>query len=138
MALRFSVFKVTVSQLNLDDLRPIADDKGFRDALLDIKKRGQRRRIPISLFGEIVGECDYFHALVKAGFTVVEAIRLNEASHKSEIDKAIKVSAKVPISTQSDVGEVKDALMMLKLGIDPPAAAYVYLKPFIEYLRYAT
>lgn len=139
MLFRFSVFRSSVSQLIFDDMPLIpASDPELRRVRRAVEKHGQYHRIPVSIFGEVVGEFCLFQALIKSGFKTVEVIRLSDVPVKSEIDKAVKVSRKIPIRTQSVKGDVEDALKMLKLGIRPRLDGLTYLKPLVEFLRYET
>lgn len=139
MSFKLAVFRSSVSQLIFDDMpRFSASDPEFCRVLRAVKKNGQYHRIPVSIFGEVVGEFHQLQALIKSGFKTVEVIRLSDTPVKSEIDNAVKASKKIPIRAQSVKGDVEDALKMLKLGIRPPLDGLTYLKPLVEFLRYET
>ncbi len=90
MRFELAVFRSKVSQLFFEDMPLLpATDPELRYALRAVKKSGQYRRIPVSIFGEVVGEFLLFQALMKSGFKTVEVIRLNDSIFKSEIDRAV-------------------------------------------------
>ena len=133
MRFRFVISKVPSSELDLDNDPPdYSGDTKYRDALRDVEKNGQRRRIPISVYGVVVGEYHLFYALIEADIQTIEIIRLANPALEPEIEAAKKVSAKFPIGDQTSSRAVRDALKMIKLGVQPPEDVALHLKPLVE------
>ncbi|OYU86882.1 MAG: hypothetical protein CFE29_26530 [Bradyrhizobiaceae bacterium PARB1] len=94
----FAIEQIDVAQLDVCIDSPFADDdKRFEEEVRHVLKKNQTRRIPISIYSEVIGEYHHFYALIKAGHRKIEVIRLENPAMRWEIAAAIEHSAKIPM-----------------------------------------